>query len=69
MTPMLLPIDQIIGRVLEMRIGPRRPIWHLDPHQNVFPMNPRIHSPPQLDPPQLFPAADLKRCQGEVASG
>ena len=60
MTPMLLPIDQIVGRILEMMIGPHRSIWHLDSHQNVFPMDPRIHSPPQFDPPQLFSAANLR---------
>ena len=60
MNPMFVAVYQIICRVLQMTIGPHRPIRYLDSHQNVFPMDPRIHSPPQFNPPQLFSAANLR---------
>lgn len=55
----MLAIDEVIRGVLEVPIGPHSPIRHLDPHQYVFPVDPRVHPPPQLDPPQFLSTADL----------
>ena len=56
---MMLPVDEVIGGVLEVPIGSRSPIWYLDSHQDILPVYSGIHPPPQLDPPKLLTAADL----------